>query len=96
VGSPQKATSVERRLEFLGARETQLHAALAEAVTGASRPRELDAGLRALLAERDQLEEQWLAAAEVNGLALSRSCCDTPGCGARFGDRGSGWLWGGA
>lgn len=65
VGSPQKATSVERRLEFLGARETQLHAALAEAVTGASRPRELDAELRALLAERDQLEEQWLAAAEV-------------------------------
>ncbi|MBV9313377.1 MAG: MHS family MFS transporter [Pseudonocardia sp.] len=32
----------------------------------------------------------------ANGLALSRSCCDTPGCGARFGDRGSGWLWGGA
>ena len=56
---------VERRLEILGVRETELHVALAAAATDAPRLLELDAELRALLTERDQLEEQWLAAAEV-------------------------------
>jgi ATP-binding cassette subfamily F protein uup len=61
----KEARRLERRLEVLGAREDELHVALAEAATDPERLLELDAELRALVAERGQVEEQWLAAAET-------------------------------
>ncbi|MDQ2709419.1 MAG: ATP-binding cassette domain-containing protein [Actinomycetota bacterium] len=56
---------VERRLEVLASRETELHAALAAAATDGPRLLALDAELRELLGERVRLEEQWLGAAET-------------------------------
>ncbi|HTF54151.1 MAG TPA: ABC-F family ATP-binding cassette domain-containing protein [Pseudonocardia sp.] len=56
---------LERRLEVLTSREGELHAALAEAATDGPRLLELDAELRALVAERARVEEEWLLAAEL-------------------------------
>jgi ATP-binding cassette subfamily F protein uup len=56
---------LERRLEALTARECELHAALAEAATDAPRLLELDTELRAVVAERSRVEEDWLRAAEL-------------------------------
>jgi len=56
---------LERRLEALTTREGELHAALAEAATDGPRLLELDAELRALVAERARVEEEWLLAAEL-------------------------------
>jgi ATP-binding cassette subfamily F protein uup len=53
---------IERRIEKLDTREKQLHTALAEAATEPGRLLALDAELRALLSEREQLEEAWLEA----------------------------------
>ncbi|GAA2797366.1 ABC-F family ATP-binding cassette domain-containing protein [Crossiella cryophila] len=55
---------LERQFEKLSKRETQLHAALAEAATDPSRLLELDAELRTVLAEKADVEEQWLLAAD--------------------------------
>ncbi|WP_028926830.1 ABC-F family ATP-binding cassette domain-containing protein [Pseudonocardia acaciae] len=60
----KEARRLERRLEALATRETELHTALAEAATEPTRLLELDAELRALTAERAELEDRWLAAAE--------------------------------
>jgi ATP-binding cassette subfamily F protein uup len=59
------AQRLERRMETLSAREEKLHTQLAEAATDASRLLSLDAELRAVVAEREQVELDWLAAAEL-------------------------------
>ena len=61
----KEARRLERRLETLNAREAKLHTALAEAATDPPRLLELDAELRAVVAERATVEEQWLLAAEL-------------------------------
>ena len=59
------AQRLERRMETLATREKELHAQLAEAATDAPRLLSLDAELRAVVAEREQVELDWLAAAEL-------------------------------
>ena len=49
----------------LSAREEKLHAQLAEAATDPDRLLALGADLRAVVAEREQVELDWLAAAEL-------------------------------
>jgi ATP-binding cassette subfamily F protein uup len=51
---------IERRTEKLRTEEARLHDALADAATDHERVLALDAELRAVVAEREQLEEQWL------------------------------------
>jgi ABC transport system ATP-binding/permease protein len=53
---------IERRIEKLDTREKQLHTLLADAANDPTRLLDLDAELRALIAEREQLEEAWLEA----------------------------------
>jgi ABC transport system ATP-binding/permease protein len=61
----KEARRLERRLATLNTREAKLHTALAEAATDPPRLLELDAELRALVAERAEVEEEWLLAAET-------------------------------
>jgi ATP-binding cassette subfamily F protein uup len=61
----KEAARLERRLEKLAAEEERLHAELAAAATDHARVLDLDARLRALLAEKDEVETDWLAAAET-------------------------------
>jgi ATP-binding cassette subfamily F protein uup len=61
----KEARRLERRMDTLTVREGELHAALAEAATDPTRLLTLDAELRSVLSERAQVEEQWLAAAEL-------------------------------
>ncbi|MFL6120340.1 ATP-binding cassette domain-containing protein [Actinophytocola sp.] len=56
---------LERQLDKLTRRETELHEALAEAATDAGRLLELDAELRALLADKSTVEQRWLDVADV-------------------------------
>ena len=56
----KELTRIERRTERLRGEEDRLHAALADASTDHERVLALDAELRAVVAEREQLEEQWL------------------------------------
>jgi ATP-binding cassette subfamily F protein uup len=58
---------LERQLSRLQEREARLHAAMAERATDHEAVLALDAELRDVHAEREALEEQWLAAAEVVG-----------------------------
>ncbi|MGQ0479690.1 MAG: ABC-F family ATP-binding cassette domain-containing protein [Pseudonocardia sp.] len=61
----KQAKRLERRLEVLTARETELHDALVDAATDGPRLLALDAELREVLAERSRVEEEWLLAAEL-------------------------------
>jgi ABC transport system ATP-binding/permease protein len=61
----KEVTRLERRLEKLTAEEDRLHTALAAAAADYTRAAELDAELKAVLAEKDQVETDWLVAAEV-------------------------------
>ena len=61
----KEAARLERRLAKLEADEARLHEQLAAAATDHSRVTELDGQLRTLLAEKDQVESDWLAAAEL-------------------------------
>jgi ATP-binding cassette subfamily F protein uup len=61
----KEAARLERRLEKLAAEEEDLHGRLAAAATDHARVLELDERLRAVLAEKEQVETDWLAAAEV-------------------------------
>jgi ATP-binding cassette subfamily F protein uup len=61
----KEAARLERRLEKLAAEEDDLHGRLAAAATDHARVLELDERLRAVLAEKEQVETDWLAAAEV-------------------------------
>jgi ATP-binding cassette subfamily F protein uup len=56
---------VERALSKLGDREEKLHKQLAEHSTNYEKVASLDADLRALQAEREALEEEWLTLAET-------------------------------
>jgi ABC transport system ATP-binding/permease protein len=60
----KEMTRIERQLEKLAVRERRLHEQLASAATDYVKTQELDAELRALQQERDELEESWLVAAE--------------------------------
>ena len=53
---------IERRTDKLGKEEERLHALLADAATATDHEKvlALDAELRAVVAERETLEEQWL------------------------------------
>jgi len=59
------AQRLERRMETLSDREKALHDQLAEAATDPERLLALDAELRAVVAEREQVELDWLVAAEL-------------------------------
>ncbi|MBB3676894.1 ABC-F family ATP-binding cassette domain-containing protein [Modestobacter versicolor] len=61
----KEATRLERRMLRLDADEKALHDQLAAAAADYGRAAELDAQLRALQAEKEQVETEWLAAAEV-------------------------------
>ena len=56
---------LERQLDKLTKREAELHEALAGAATDATRLLELDAELRALLADKSTVEQRWLDVADV-------------------------------
>jgi ABC transport system ATP-binding/permease protein len=58
---------VERQLNRLSEQEAALHAAMAEQAADHVAVADLDAKLRALHAERDDLEARWLEAADVLG-----------------------------
>jgi ATP-binding cassette subfamily F protein uup len=55
---------LERALDRLGEREAALHEAMAASATDHARLGELTAELRALVAEREELEAAWLQTAE--------------------------------
>jgi ABC transport system ATP-binding/permease protein len=61
----KEAARLERRMEALAATEERLHAQLAEAATDPARLMELDRELKAVVAERESVELDWLAAAEL-------------------------------
>ncbi|WP_432534176.1 ABC-F family ATP-binding cassette domain-containing protein [Kineococcus arenarius] len=56
---------VERQLDKLARTEERLHAELAERATDVSAVTELDGRLRALVAEREELEQVWLEVSEL-------------------------------
>lgn len=55
---------IERRLDRIGEQETELHERIAEHATDFAKVAELDARLRELTAEREELETSWLELAE--------------------------------
>jgi ATP-binding cassette subfamily F protein uup len=55
---------LERTIDRLGARETELHGAMAASATDHERLRELQAELETHVAERERAEAEWLQAAE--------------------------------
>jgi ATP-binding cassette subfamily F protein uup len=61
----KEVARLERALDRLGSREAQLHEEMAAAATDHDRLRALDGELRAVLAEREALEAEWLQAAEA-------------------------------
>ncbi|QWF81963.1 ABC-F family ATP-binding cassette domain-containing protein [Amycolatopsis sp. CA-230715] len=56
---------LERKLDQLHAKETKLHEALAAAATDPDRLIELNTELKAVLAEKDEVEEKWLETSEA-------------------------------
>jgi hypothetical protein len=58
---------IERQLSRLAEQESRLHEAMAAQAADHLAVGELDVRLRALVAERDELEAAWLEAAEVAG-----------------------------
>jgi len=58
---------IEKQLDRLGTREGRLHLALADAATDFERLSSLQADLRTLVAEKEQLEERWLELGEQAG-----------------------------
>ena len=63
----KEVARIERRLTRLAEEESALHDELAAHATDHERVIALDARLRALAAERDELEAAWLEAAETAG-----------------------------
>ncbi|HEX6347621.1 ABC-F family ATP-binding cassette domain-containing protein [Umezawaea sp.] len=61
----KELSKLERRMTTLQKKEAELHAALAAAATEPERLLALDAELRAVHAEVAEVEEQWMAAAEL-------------------------------
>jgi ATP-binding cassette subfamily F protein uup len=60
----KEASRLERRMTQLTKQEAQLHEKLAAAATDPARLLELDAELKAVLAEQETVEVEWLEAAE--------------------------------
>ena len=60
----KEASRLERRMETLARREVDLHAKLAAAATDPGRLLDLDRELKAVVAERETVELEWLEAAE--------------------------------
>lgn len=58
---------IEKQLGRLAEREERLHAEMAERAMEAATLADLDQRLRAVVAEREELEGAWLEAAEVCG-----------------------------
>ena len=58
---------VEKQLSRLPEREERLHAAMAESAADHQRVLELNRELRGLVDEREELELEWLEAAEIVG-----------------------------
>jgi ATP-binding cassette subfamily F protein uup len=58
---------IERRIDRISAREEELHALMAEAAEDYARLAELGAELKALTAEKAELEDAWLREAERLG-----------------------------
>jgi len=63
----KEVARIERRLAKITDLEQDLHAQLAQHATDHETVQRLDAELRALAAERDDLEDAWLTAAELAG-----------------------------
>ncbi|MGQ0463782.1 MAG: ABC-F family ATP-binding cassette domain-containing protein [Sporichthyaceae bacterium] len=61
----KEVVRIERRLDRIRDEEAKLHDQMATHASDHVKVTELDAKLRALLAERDELEEAWLEAAEL-------------------------------
>jgi ATP-binding cassette subfamily F protein uup len=61
----KEVTRLERALERLGQREQALHEHMASSATDHARLRELNADLAAVVAEREQLEGEWLETSEA-------------------------------
>ena len=61
----KEAARLERRMEALAATEARLHEQLVEAATDPDRLMALDRELKAVVAEREEVELEWLAAAEL-------------------------------
>ncbi|MEV6606889.1 ABC-F family ATP-binding cassette domain-containing protein [Kutzneria sp. NPDC051319] len=61
----KELSRLERRLDTLTKKEGELHTKLAEAATDPDRLLSLDAELRAVLAEKGEVEEQWMLAADA-------------------------------
>ncbi|MGY1858229.1 ABC-F family ATP-binding cassette domain-containing protein [Modestobacter sp. SYSU DS0290] len=61
----KEASRLERRMLKLDADEKKLHEQLAAAAADYAKAAELDAQLRAVQAEKEQVETDWLAAAEI-------------------------------
>ncbi len=55
---------IERQLDKVSEKETKLHAQIAEHATDFAKVAELDARLRELAGEREELELRWLELAE--------------------------------
>jgi ABC transport system ATP-binding/permease protein len=60
----KELSRLERRMTTLTKRETELHTQLAEAATDSGRLLDLDRELKAVVAERESVELEWLEAAE--------------------------------
>ena len=63
----KEMTRIERRLDRLAEEETRLHDEMARGAADHQVVLRLDADLRALQRERDDLEADWLSAAETAG-----------------------------
>jgi ATP-binding cassette subfamily F protein uup len=61
----KEASKLERRMLKLDADEKKLHEQLAAAAADYAKAAELDARLKALQAEKEQVENDWLAASEL-------------------------------
>jgi ATP-binding cassette subfamily F protein uup len=61
----KEAARLERRMLKLDADEKKLHEQLAAAATDYAKAAELDARLRTVHAEKEQVEEEWLVASEL-------------------------------
>jgi ATP-binding cassette subfamily F protein uup len=61
----KEAARLERRMEAIAATEARLHEQLVEAATDPERLMALDRELKAVVAEREEVELEWLAAAEL-------------------------------
>ncbi|GAA4686933.1 ATPase components of ABC transporters with duplicated ATPase domains [Promicromonospora umidemergens] len=63
----KEASRIERRLAKIAQKEAELHETIAQQATDYQAVARLDAELRDLASERDELEAAWLEAAEVAG-----------------------------